>query len=106
MDPQIKDKIEKQLQNSDVFLYMKGTPERPMCGFSATVVQILSEIDVPFETFDVLSDENIRRGIKEYTHWPTIPQLYLRGEFIGGHDIILQLSRSGELSEKMRRDEG
>ena len=76
---------------------MKGNPMFPQCGFSSTVVQILQHLNVPFESYDVLQDENLRQGIKEYSNWPTIPQLYVNGEFVGGCDILREMFESGEL---------
>ena len=98
-----KEKIKKLLDKNPVMLFMKGTPQAPMCGFSARISQILAFIQVPFNSFDVLGDENIRSGIKEYTQWPTIPQLYVNGEFIGGCDIVQEQFESGEL-EKLLSD--
>lgn len=98
-----KERIQKLLKENPVMLFIKGTPQAPMCGFSARVSQILSLMQVPFNSFDVLSDESIRSGIKEYAQWPTIPQLYVNGEFIGGCDIIQEQFESGEL-EKLLSD--
>lgn len=80
---------------------MKGTPEMPQCGFSAGVVSTLKQQGIPFGSFNVLSDMKVREGIKEYTNWPTIPQLYINGEFVGGHDITVQMAQSGELKKKV-----
>ncbi|AMS31581.1 MAG: Grx4 family monothiol glutaredoxin [Betaproteobacteria bacterium] len=93
-----QDKIRETVTNHPVVLYMKGSAQFPMCGFSASAVQILkaSGIDKPF-TVDVLQDEEIRQGIKEYANWPTIPQLYVKGEFVGGADILREMYQSGEL---------
>lgn len=99
MNTDIKNLIEQKINSSKVFLFMKGTPEDPQCGFSAQVVSILNELGIEFASFDVLSDENIRQGIKEYANWPTIPQLYINGKFIGGCDIVRELAASGELME-------
>ena len=99
MDDQLKNRIEDLIASSPVFLFMKGSKEQPMCGFSAQVVQILMKNQVAFDTFDVLSDWDIREGIKTFSEWPTIPQLYVNKEFIGGCDIIMELDRKGELSE-------
>ena len=96
MDEDTKQRIEKMIENK-VFLFMKGTPEMPLCGFSAQVIQILSHLGVEFESCNVLQDLEIREGIKEYSNWPTIPQLYVNKEFIGGCDIITELFESGEL---------
>jgi len=89
--------IEEKINSCKVFLFMKGTPEDPQCGFSAQIVSIFEELGIEFKSFDVLSDENIRQGIKEYADWPTIPQLYINGKFIGGCDIVRELAASGEL---------
>ena len=91
--------IEEKINSATVFLFMKGTPEDPRCGFSAQVVSILQDLGIEFGSFDVLSDENIRQAIKEYANWPTIPQLYINGKFIGGCDIVRELAASGELLE-------
>ena len=94
-----KEQIQNLLNEHPVMLFMKGTPTQPQCGFSARVSQILNILQIPFHSFDVLSDENIRSGIKEYTQWPTIPQLYVKGEFIGGCDIVQEQFESGELKK-------
>ncbi|MCB1173002.1 MAG: Grx4 family monothiol glutaredoxin [Leptospiraceae bacterium] len=101
MNEQLKNEIEAKIKSSRVFLFMKGIPARPMCGFSAGVVQALHQAGATYDSFDVLSDENVRQGIKEYANWPTIPQLYIDGEFIGGHDIVMQMLQSGELQTKL-----
>jgi monothiol glutaredoxin len=101
MDAQLKTRIEALIASSPVFVFMKGTKLMPQCGFSNNVVQILHAVGVPFETFDVLSDQEIRQGIKEYSEWPTIPQVYLKGEFVGGSDILIELYNSGELRERL-----
>ncbi|MCH7950519.1 MAG: Grx4 family monothiol glutaredoxin [Candidatus Dadabacteria bacterium] len=93
----VKEKIESQIKDNKVILYMKGNREMPQCGFSSRVVQILDSYDIMYETVDVLEDPEIRQGIKDYSNWPTIPQLYVNGEFIGGCDICIELSQSGEL---------
>ena len=95
----IKAIIEKNNKEDSVVLYMKGDPTFPQCGFSSTVVQILKHIGVEFKSHDVLQDENLREGIKSYSNWPTIPQLYVNGEFVGGCDIIREMFESGELKE-------
>ena len=92
-----KDRIAKDLAESDVLLFMKGTPVFPQCGFSAAVVGILSELGVKFKSVDVLKDPEIRQGIKEFSNWPTIPQLYVKGEFVGGCDILREMFEQGEL---------
>ena len=96
---EINDVIEKNNTSSEVVLYMKGDPTFPQCGFSSTVVQILKHIGVKFKSFDVLQDENLREGIKAFSDWPTIPQLYVKNEFIGGCDIVKEMYESGELAK-------
>ena len=91
------DQIREQIQSNDVVLYMKGNEKFPMCGFSATVVQILKNLQVDFKAVDVMQDMELREGIKLFTKWPTIPQLYVKGEFIGGCDIIKEMYQTGEL---------
>jgi len=93
-----QERIEELVKNNDVVLFMKGTPQFPMCGFSGRAVQLLRSCGVgAFKAVDVLQDEEIRQGIKAYANWPTIPQLYVRGEFIGGSDIMSEMAQSGEL---------
>ncbi len=101
MDSQTKARIEALIQSSPIFVFMKGTKLMPQCGFSNNVVQILNSLGLSFETFDVLSDMEIRQGIKEFSEWPTIPQVYVKGEFIGGSDILIEMYNSGELKEKL-----
>ena len=101
MDPQTKARIETLVQSSPIFVFMKGTKLMTQCGFSNNVVQILNALGMSFETFDVLSDMEIRQGIKEFSDWPTIPQVYVKGEFIGGSDILIEMYNSGELKEKL-----
>ncbi|MEB3158273.1 MAG: Grx4 family monothiol glutaredoxin [Synechococcus sp.] len=101
MDNQTKARIEALIQSSPIFVFMKGTKLMPQCGFSNNVVQILNAMGMAFETFDVLSDMEIRQGIKEFSEWPTIPQVYVKGEFIGGSDILIEMYNSGELKEKL-----
>lgn len=91
--------IDGEVKSSDVVLFMKGTPQFPMCGFSGQVVQILNHIGVPYKGVNVLEDEGIRNGIKAYSNWPTIPQLYVKGEFVGGCDIAREMFQSGELQQ-------
>jgi len=98
----INDRIKKDITENDVVLYMKGTPVFPQCGFSAAVVQILSLLQVPFKGIDVLPDGELRQGIKDFTNWPTIPQLYIKGEFVGGCDIIREMYESGELQSTLK----
>jgi len=97
MDEQLKQKIQNLINSSKVFLFMKGTPEEPRCGFSMQVANILKQSGIPFKSFDVLTDESIRQGIKEFADWPTIPQVYIHGKFIGGCDIVTEMARKGEL---------
>ena len=92
------DEIKQEVSNNDIVLFMKGTPTFPQCGFSAHLVSILTAEEVSFTSHDVLSDNALRSNIKEYSNWPTIPQLYIRGEFIGGADIVHEMYDSGELS--------
>jgi monothiol glutaredoxin len=99
MDENIKNEIENEIKSNDVVLYMKGTPVFPQCGFSASTVGVLNHLGIKFSTVNVLENENIRQGIKEYANWPTIPQLYVKGEFVGGCDIIREMYESGELNE-------
>jgi monothiol glutaredoxin len=99
MNEQTKAKIESYLNSSDVVLFMKGTADFPMCGFSARAIAILKELNVPFETVNVLEDAEIREGIKAYGNWPTIPQLYIKKELIGGSDIMMEMYQAGELQE-------
>lgn len=102
MDAQLQQRIENLIASSPVFVFMKGNKLMPQCGFSNNVVQILQSLSIPFETFDVLSDQEIRQGIKDYSDWPTIPQVYVKGEFIGGSDILIEMYNSGELREKLQ----
>lgn len=92
-----QEKIKQQIESNDVILFMKGNAMMPLCGFSAKAVNVLKSYGVKFATVDVLQDEEIRQGIKVYSNWPTIPQLYVKGEFIGGCDIISEMHESGEL---------
>ncbi|WCL51140.1 Grx4 family monothiol glutaredoxin [Leptospira sp. GIMC2001] len=102
MDAATKQRIEDMIASKKVFLFMKGTPAQPMCGFSAGVVSTLNSISTDYGSFNVLSDPAIREGIKEYGNWPTIPQLYINGELVGGHDIVVQMSQSGDLESKIK----
>ena len=101
MDESTRTRIEALINSSPIFVFMKGSKLMPQCGFSNNVVQILHSLGVAFETFDVLSDMEIRQGIKEFSSWPTIPQLYVQGEFMGGSDILIEMFNSGELKEKL-----
>jgi monothiol glutaredoxin len=93
----IQEIIEQQIREHQILLYMKGSAEMPLCGFSASAVNILKSCGAKFATIDVLQDDGIRQGIKVYSNWPTIPQLYIKGEFIGGSDIIAEMHKAGEL---------
>jgi monothiol glutaredoxin len=95
-------RIENAVRSHPVVLFMKGSPVFPQCGFSAQVVQLLSELGVKFQSYDVLSDDELRQGIKEFSNWPTIPQLYVQGEFVGGCDIVREMYFSGELAELLK----
>ena len=105
MSNPVFDRITQDITENDVVLYMKGTPMFPQCGFSAAVVQVLTHIGVPFKGVDVLADPGIREGIKAFANWPTIPQLYVKGEFIGGCDIVREMAANGELT-KLLADKG
>ena len=100
MDQQINDLISKEIESNDVCLFMKGTPDAPQCGFSMAVSNILKILDVKFKGINVLEDQNMRQGIKEFSDWPTIPQLYIKKEFVGGCDIIKEMYENGELVKK------
>jgi monothiol glutaredoxin, Grx4 family len=98
----VHERIGAEVRDNDVVLYMKGTPVFPQCGFSAAVVQILTQVGVKFKGVDVLLDPGLREGIKEFSDWPTIPQLYVKGAFVGGCDIVREMFESGELAELFR----
>lgn len=99
------DQIRKDIADNDVVVFMKGNPSMPQCGFSATVVQVLNHLGVAYKSVNVLESTELRQGIKEFSRWPTIPQLYVKGEFIGGCDIVREMFQSGEL-ETLFRDKG
>jgi monothiol glutaredoxin len=99
MTPETKERIENLIKQNKIMVFMKGNKLMPQCGFSNNVVQILNVLGVPYETFDILADEEIRQGIKEYSSWPTIPQVYINGEFVGGSDILIELYQKGELQQ-------
>lgn len=101
MSNPVHDRIKATVETSDVVLFMKGTPMFPQCGFSSTVVEILNRTGVEFSAHDVLQDPDLRNGIKEFSDWPTIPQLYVKGEFVGGCDILREMYASGELQDLM-----
>jgi len=95
----VQKQIEDQVKGNKIMLYMKGTPQFPQCGFSGQAVQILQACNVEFDSFDVLSDDSVRQGIKDYSNWPTVPQLYVDGKFVGGSDIMVELYQKGELQK-------
>jgi len=99
MTPELKERIDQLVKENKILVFMKGSKLMPMCGFSNNVVQILSSLGVSFTTVDVLEDYDIRQGIKDYSNWPTIPQVYINGEFVGGSDIMIELYQSGELQQ-------
>jgi len=99
MTPEAKTKIEKLVSDNKIMVFMKGSKLMPQCGFSNNVVQILNTLGVPYETLDILANQDIRQGIKEFSNWPTIPQIYINGEFVGGSDIAIELYQSGELQQ-------
>ncbi len=102
MTSPIFDQIKTEITNNDVVLFLKGTNTFPQCGFSAAVVQVLNSLSVPFKGINVLEDDDIRQGIKDFSNWPTIPQLYVKGEFIGGCDIVREMFQSGELQDVLK----
>ena len=104
-DPVVFDRIRQDIKDNDVVLYMKGTPVFPQCGFSAAVVQVLSHVGVKFKGVNVLTDPEVREGIKAFSNWPTIPQLYVKGEFVGGCDIVREMFETGEL-QSLLKDKG
>ena len=97
----VQEQIKNIVEENSIMLFMKGSPDFPQCGFSGRLVQILQACGVQFASADVLSDDNIRQGIKDFSNWPTIPQLYINGEFIGGSDIVTEMYESGELQAKL-----
>ncbi len=99
----IQEKIKEQIDNNAIVLYMKGTPDFPQCGFSGRVTQILRECGVEYFSVNVLEDPDIRQGIKDFSNWPTIPQLYVKGEFVGGCDIVNEMFENGELAEVLSK---
>ena len=101
MDQQTNDLISKEIEGNEVCLFMKGTPDSPQCGFSMAVANVLKHLKVKFNGINVLEDENLRQGIKDFSDWPTIPQLYVKGEFIGGCDIVKEMFEKGELKTKL-----
>lgn len=105
MSSPIEERIKSEITENPVMLYMKGTAMFPQCGFSARVVQILGHLKVPFKTANVLEDAELRDGIKQFSSWPTIPQLYVKGEFIGGSDIVSEMFQSGELETLLKEND-
>jgi monothiol glutaredoxin len=105
MTDSIAQRIQGDITQNDVMLYMKGTPMFPQCGFSARVIQILNHVGVPFQTANVLEDMELREGVKQFSQWPTVPQLYVKGEFVGGCDIVTEMFQSGEL-ETLFKEQG
>lgn len=101
-DPTVANRIKEDVSANDVVLYMKGTPVFPMCGFSSAVVQVLTHMGVKFKGINVLDDPALRQGIKDFSNWPTIPQLYVKGEFVGGCDIVREMFQTGELQQVLR----
>jgi monothiol glutaredoxin len=95
----VRDRIEQIVRNDDIVLFMKGTPLFPQCGFSSRAIAILDHLGVKYETVDVLQDPEVRAGIKDYSDWPTVPQLYVKGEFLGGSDIMMEMYEAGELQQ-------
>ena len=102
-DTTVSSRIKNEIESNDVVLFMKGTPVFPQCGFSAAVVQVLGELGAKFKGIDVLEDPSIRQGVKEFSNWPTIPQLYVNGEFVGGCDIMIEMYQSGELQKMLEK---
>ncbi|MDY6802708.1 MAG: Grx4 family monothiol glutaredoxin [Cyanobacteriota bacterium] len=101
MTPEVKERIDSLVKENKVLVFMKGSKLMPMCGFSNNVVQILNSLGAPYETVDVLEDNEIRQGIKEYSSWPTIPQVYINGEFVGGSDVAYEMYQKGELQQML-----
>ena len=101
MEEQTKNLIKSHIETNDVCLFMKGTPDAPQCGFSMAVSNVLKHLKIDFKGINVLEDQNLRQGIKEFSDWPTIPQLYVKGEFIGGCDIVKEMFEKGELKSKL-----
>ncbi|MFN5854756.1 MAG: Grx4 family monothiol glutaredoxin [Pseudanabaenaceae cyanobacterium] len=102
LSPMLQTKIESQIQNNKIMLYIKGTPQAPQCGFSAAVVQVFNALGQPYETDNILEDPELRQGMKEFSNWPTFPQVYIGGEFVGGCDIVMELHQRGELAQMVQ----
>ena len=101
--PEVKERIDSMVKNNKVVVFMKGVPEQPRCGFSNAVVQIMRMHNVQYDAHNVLEDDSIRQGVKDFSNWPTIPQIYIDGEFVGGCDILLQMHQSGELIDELKK---
>lgn len=101
----IQEQLKEVIDNNEIILFMKGSPDFPQCGFSGKTAQMLQACDVRFASVDVLADSAVREGIKEYSNWPTVPQLYVRGEFVGGCDIMTEMYESGELQKVLKPEE-
>ena len=101
MNPEMKTRLENDVKNNDVVLYMKGNQDFPQCGFSSRAAQVLKASGVKFADYDILADDDLRVALKEFSEWPTFPQCYIKGEFIGGSDILLEMYESGELAKKL-----
>jgi monothiol glutaredoxin len=99
----VHQQVDEIVKGNDVVVFMKGTAAMPMCGFTATVIQILNQLNIPFKDVNVLIDPALRQGVKDYTNWPTIPQLYIKGEFIGGCDIVREMFQNGELQSLFKQ---
>jgi len=97
-----QEKIKELIDSSDIFIFMKGNPDRPQCGFSANTVGIFKKLGKSFKTFDILTDPVIRQSVKEYSNWPTLPQVYIQKKFVGGNDVVTELYESGELEEMVK----
>ena len=106
MDSNLKQQIEKDIKENKVMIYMKGTPDSPLCGFSGQVVNILKSYHVPLAAKNILDDPALRQGIKDFTEWPTIPQVFINGEFVGGCDILNEMHQNGELKKLLEQQEG
>lgn len=98
LSPILQTKIESQIKSNKIMLYIKGTPQQPQCGFSAAVVQVFNSLGQPYESVNILEDQELRQGMKEYSSWPTFPQIYIDGEFVGGCDIVIELNNRCELA--------
>ncbi|MDX2256101.1 MAG: Grx4 family monothiol glutaredoxin [Pseudanabaenaceae cyanobacterium bins.39] len=102
ISPILQTKIESQINSNKIMLYIKGTPQQPQCGFSAAVVQVFNHLGHPYESANILEDMDLRQGMKEFSEWPTFPQIYINGEFVGGCDIVLELHNRGELAQMVQ----